>query len=363
MYTGTVFIDLRKAFDTVDPLILLKKLNNIGVSPDSLTWFCSYLTDRRIHTLFNSSTSSESNVDYGVPQGSILGPLLFIIYIDDIVKHLNHCSVHLYADDTVIYFSHKDIPTIESVINSELRSIYEWLCNSKLSLNCDKTVSMLFGSPKMLSKCNQLSLNVNGKNILHVHCMKYLGLVLDPSLKWNLHIEQMCIRISKLVRLLSRLRHTINLSNLKIVYNSIILPIFDYGDILYGTACAKYTESLQKLQNRACRIILGISPYTHTTVRELHARLGLKSLATRRCCHLTTMVYKALNGLAPPYLKESFVYCHYNYSLRSNGNLALPKPKTDYCKKKCFLIEVPFNSTISLLNSSSPVVLHHSHIS
>ena len=121
---------------------------------------------------------------------------------------------------------------------------------------------------------------------------------------------------------------------MKIVYNALILPIFYYGDIIYGTASFKYTALLQKLQNRACRIILGVSPYSHTPVRELHARLGWKSLESRRCCHLNTMVFKALNDLAPPYLKECFQFCQRNYSLRSNGNLSLPKPRSDYCKRK-----------------------------
>ena len=186
----------------------------------------------------------------------------------------------------------------------------------------------------MLTKCNQLKLKVHGQNIQHVQSFKYLGMLLDPSLKWNLHIDKICARISNLVRLLSRLRHTLTLSNLKIVYSATILPIFDYGDVLYGTATAKLTDSLQKLQNRAGRIILGVNPYSHTSVREIHARLGWKSLASRRCCHLNTLVYKALNDLAPAYLKESFQFCQNNYLLRSNGNLALPKPRTDYCKRK-----------------------------
>ena len=97
LYAGAVFIDLRKVFDTVDPFILLNKLSNIGVSADCLQWFTSYLTNRRISTLFDSSTSVESSIEYGVPQSSILGPILFIIYIDEIFKHLNHCSVHLYT--------------------------------------------------------------------------------------------------------------------------------------------------------------------------------------------------------------------------------------------------------------------------
>ena len=143
----------------------------------------------------------------------------------------------------------------------------------------------------------------------------------------------MITRISKLTRLLSRLRYTLNLSNMKIVYNAIILPIFDYGDILYGNAATKYTDQLQKLQNRAFRILLGISPYEHVSVKEIHTRLGYKSLESRRCCHLNVMVYKVLNELAPQYLRESFKFCQYNYSLRSNGKLSLPKPRTDYCKR------------------------------
>ena len=124
-------------------------------------------------------------------------------------------------------------------------------------------------------------------------------MILDCNLKWNLHIEKMITRISKLIRLLSRLRYTLNLSNMKIVYNAIILPIFDYGDILYGNAATKYTNQLQKLQNRAFRILLGISPYEHVSVKEIHTRLGYKSLESRRCCHLNVMVYKVLNELAP----------------------------------------------------------------
>ena len=143
----------------------------------------------------------------------------------------------------------------------------------------------------------------------------------------------MCSRISKLIGLLARLSHSINFPNLKIIYNALILPIFDYGDLIYSTACVKHTTRLQKLQNRACRILLGINPYSHFSIVELHKRVKLKSLSTRRLCHLHTMVFKSLNGFAPDYLQRMFQFRSSNYTLRSNGSLFIPYPKTEFVRK------------------------------
>ena len=119
----------------------------------------------------------------------------------------------------------------------------------------------------------------------------------------------------------------------KIIYNSLILPLFDYADIIYDSANTKYTKQLQTLQNRAGRTILRISPFKHTSNYELHEILKWESLNTRRKKHINSMVFKCLNNLTAPYLKDSFKFLSHNYSLRSNGKLLLPKPRTEYCRK------------------------------
>ena len=152
MYTGTVFVDLQKAFDLVDHGILLAKLTSgVGLQGSSLNWFRSYLNGRRIITSINNTLSSELPLTHGVAQGSILGPILFLIFINDMPSCFEKCSVHLYADDTVIYYSDKDPCNIENVLNIELHKLYSWMNCNKLKINCTKTVSMLTGTKHMLT--------------------------------------------------------------------------------------------------------------------------------------------------------------------------------------------------------------------
>ena len=175
-YVGSPFIDLQKAFDLVDLDILLKKIISIlGLSGTSLTWFRSYLYDRNILTLINNVLSSKLPVTHGVPQGSILGPVLFLLFINDMPDCFEKCLVHLYADDTVIYYSDKDPKVIENFLNSELQKLDNWMCRNKLKINCTKTVSMLLGTKQMLRKHNTLNLRINNDNVSQVECFKYLG--------------------------------------------------------------------------------------------------------------------------------------------------------------------------------------------
>ena len=347
LYTGAIFIDLKKAFDTVDPFIMLQKLKRMGFSDASLAWFRSYLTNRKVGTLFNSSMSNFSDIHHGVPQGSILGPVLFVIYINDIVRQVKNCRIHLYADDTVLYFSHKDPIHIENVLNNDFKRVYDWMCVNKLSLNLQKTESFLIGSRSSLSRRNTLRIKLCGQEIKHKETVKYLGVTLDQQLKWDVHINALCGKTCKLVKYFGRLRHVLNETCLKLLYNSLVLPLFDYADLIYDSATMKYTSQLQKIQNRAGRIILGINPYKHVSNHEIHQILNWDSLNTRRKKHLNSMVFKCLHDYSAPYLKESFNFMSRNYSLRSNGTLSLPKPKTEYCRRMfsyrgaCYYNELP----------------------
>ena len=146
--TGAVFIDLRKAFDTVDHTLLIRKLKHIGLSEAVINWFSSYLSLRTAVTSINNITSSPKPVTVGVPQGSILGPLLFLIYINELPQCLKHCKSILYADDTLIYYTARTETELQDKINEDLNSLYQWLNNNLLTLNYEKTKFMIFANKK-----------------------------------------------------------------------------------------------------------------------------------------------------------------------------------------------------------------------
>ena len=136
---GTVNIDLRKAFNLLNHDILLAKLKCYGVSENTLKWFKSYLSDRRQYVHFNGTKSSELQCNYGIPQGSILGPLMFILYINDLPVHLHQLSIHMYADDTIIYFISEDLNGVKQTINNELNNFSQWCKDNRLIINANKT--------------------------------------------------------------------------------------------------------------------------------------------------------------------------------------------------------------------------------
>ena len=334
LYTGTVFVDLQKAFDLVDLDILLEKLTiMLGLKGKSLNWFHSYLNGRRIATSINNTLSSELPVTHGVPQGSILGPILFLLFINDLPNCFEKCSVHLYADDTVIYFSDKDPNIIECVINQELQKLDTWMTSNKLKINCTKTVCMLMGTKHMLRKHSALNLRIKNNNLSQVESFKYLGVVIDPGLKWNLHIDELCKKVGRMISYLGRVGKFVNESSLKLLYNSAIMPHFDYSDVIWHSAAKTNLDMLQKLQNRAGRIILKVKSCEHKSINEIHDILNWDALQKRNSKHTYSMVYKILHDMAPEYLREKFTYKSSCYSLRQSDNLTLPKPNTQNCKR------------------------------
>ena len=173
--TGVLFLDLKKAFDTVDHGTLLSKLETYGITENEQSWFKSYLSDRSQSVSIGNTSSDSMGISHGVPQGSILGPLLFTLYINDLPGVTSKCKVILYADDTALIYSHKSKDAIQDVLSTELCKVKNWLDLNKLTLNAKKTKSMLFGSQQLLAKSGTLDIKICGENVEQVKVFKYLG--------------------------------------------------------------------------------------------------------------------------------------------------------------------------------------------
>ena len=208
-----VYIDLAKAFDTISHEILLEKLHIYGVDANSLSWFQSYLQDRKQKCHVNDVLSGERTINFGVPQGSILGPLLFLIYINDLSQCLKHSTARMYADDTNITTG-TSIREIVTHCNDDLNNISDWLKANKLSLNVTKTEYMFIGSDQNLDKLSDVPLLfLEDKAIKRVKATKSLGVHIDERLTWHEHIQNVSKKVGAGISGLRRVREFVDIGN------------------------------------------------------------------------------------------------------------------------------------------------------
>ena len=197
-----VFNDFSKAFDTVNHDILLQKLSMYGVQDIALEWFRDYLANRSQYVTYNSMKSTKENITCGVPQGSILGPLLFVICINDLATVSNAFVPVLFADDTTLLIAGRDVEALCNRINEDLAKIQEWLCANKLSLNVKKTHCMIFTSKSKIVPDSDIK--INNVCIERVRVTKFLGILIDSQLNWKQHIAYTCNKLSKCIGILSK---------------------------------------------------------------------------------------------------------------------------------------------------------------
>ena len=252
----------------------MQKVAKSGVDQDALKWFKSYLTNRLQRCNVNNHLSSATPLNCGDPQGSIIGPSLFLIHINDLPNCLSLGSPRMYADDTNVTFAASDMLGLETRINTELKSINLWLRANKLSLNVAKTEFMVISSRQKLQSLNDKTININveGVKINQTDNNKALGLDIDENLSWKEHIHAISKNVASSIGAIKRVRPFISMHTAIEIYKGLIEPHFDYCRAVWDSLSQQLSEKLQKLQNRAARVITVFSTFLAGTTYPLEER-------------------------------------------------------------------------------------------
>ena len=204
-----IFIDLQKAFDTVNHNILINKLNHYGIRGVANNWYKSYLTNRSQYVSIQGHNSEIEQINHGVPQGSVLGPLLFLLYINDLHAAIKYSTVYHFADDTNLLNINSSPKQLQKHLNIDLKPLYKWLLANKISLNCAKTEVIFFHKPGHPIKDYKFNIKINGHKIYPSEFIKYLGIYLDTTLSGKHHCELLSIKLKRANGMLSKIRHYI----------------------------------------------------------------------------------------------------------------------------------------------------------
>ena len=323
-FIGMIALDLRKAFDTVNHSILLDKLSHYGFNGVSHDWFSSYLKDRKQIAYINGSFSEPRILSTGVPQGSILGPLLYVIYVNDLYVSLLHCKVNMYADDTAIYFSSATVAEISASLQVDLLNISDWLNTNKLCLHIGKTNSMLVCT-KQRSKSIDMPLDVSLQDqpVSQVDCCNYLGVTIDHNLSFDNHMDIVIKKISKSLGILKRVSQFVPLQSRITLYNTIVLPHFDYCTTIWDMSSSKQINRLQILQNRGMKIVLQCHRRTHICDRL--SKLKWLNVRQRLFYLKSIFMYKIVNKLTPLYLSNMATPVTHSHNTRSKDTNSLAR--------------------------------------
>ena len=296
-----IFLDLSKAFDSLDHAILLNKLKYYGVIGTPLQLIKSYLTDRNQFVQIDNTKSSILHLKTGVPQGSILGPLLFLIYINDFPRASNYFSLIMYADDTTLSSTLPNIKNsrdqiiAEQLINTELNKIDVWLRCNKLSLNISKTKYMLYSMPQ--KQTPHMSINIGTTYIEQVYNFNFLGLVINSNLKWENHINNISYKCTRVIGILNKLKKVLPTRIKLLLYNTLILPHLTYVINGWGFNCTR----IKTLQKKAVRVIYNSKYNAHTS--NIFKQLKLLKICDILTIEQLKFYYKYTHNKLPQYLQ------------------------------------------------------------
>ena len=333
LYTGMIMLDLQKAFDTVDHNILCSKLKVMGVQ--SVDWFESYLTDRVQFVSVNSTISEPMNVSCGVPQGSILGTLLFLTYVNDMSISIDgDCKLILYADESAILYTHKDPNIISSKLGNVLENCSDWLTDNKLSLHLGKTECMLFGPKRKIRQIKNFYVKCYEHVITSTEVVKYLRVHIDKYLNFENIVSNIVSKVNGRLKFLYRNAKCLDPRSRKTLSTALIQCYFDYScSSWYSGLGSGLTKKLQILQNRVVRFVLDLGPRTRI-ICDILDSVGMFSVPDRVRQLRINHVFNIYHGRAPEYLCENFNINQEN--TRGASNLNCITPNANLCSTNSF---------------------------
>lgn len=299
-----LYLDIKKAFDTVNTKILLDKLHKYGVRHRSHQILSSYLTERTQSVKIRSTYSSYKNASMGVPQGSILGPLLFIIYINDLPKLSSNMTCLSYADDTAIIFKGDTIAHLQSTVNNLLVQISSWFDANFLSLNVLKTYTQHYTTRSVDFK---LEVKINNIYVKENESIRYLGVLIDKSLKFTKHIDQVSNIIGRNIGIISRIRFCIDKRTAHLLYNSLILPYINYCCMIWGSNYDSQLMRLVILQKRAVRLIEYV--YPPFSSEPIFKKYNILKLADIVKSQMLLVMHKFVTGQLPQSFDNTYKLC------------------------------------------------------
>ena len=265
-----VFIDLKKAFDTVDHDILVDKLNVYGIRGVANKWLQNYLTNRKQYVVIDDHSSDLLDMTCGVPQGSVLGPIMFIIYINDICNVSDVVKCVSFADDANIFCSERNLTDLQLTLNRELGKLFVWFSVNKLSFNFSKTNYILF---RNRSADTDLNICINTINVTRVQSSKFLGIIIDENLNWKPHIQLFKSKLSKTLSIIYKSSKLINYDGMLTLYCSLFLPYLTYCCEIWGNTYATNVNCIYVIQKKVVRIIYHEEGLDHTNClfKQLHS--------------------------------------------------------------------------------------------
>ena len=327
---GSILMDLSKAFDCIDHELLIAKLAAYGVDYKTLKVLKSYLSNRFQRTKVGSTLSSWLLILKRVPQGSILGPLLFNIFINDLISFIEKTEICNFADDNTIYSCANDMSKVISNLTQDLKTVLSWFKANQLAANPSKFQMIVLGEQR------PISISVENVVITSTESVELLGICIDNKLTFSSYISSLCHTASNRIRSLNRIRPYISQAQSRLLFNSFIISIFSYSPIIWMFCNKSSYREISSIHKRGLKAVYQDFSKSY---EELLQTSNYKDIHEVHLCFLLIEVYKTLNNLNPAFMQEFYKPKTVTYTLRNNKLLTLPSTKTSRFGTQSFIFQ------------------------